>query len=71
MYIVYLCVRVYTCMYAHVCRGQWLALGIFINYSSPHFLRQGFSLNPMLINLDRLGWPMRANCFFPVSTPCQ
>lgn len=39
---------VYMCTLVGVYKGQILALNVFLNLSSPYFLRQNLSLNPKL-----------------------
>lgn len=47
---VYLCVCVHEYVNVHVCAygGQRWQLSVFLNSSSPHFLRWGLSLSPDL-----------------------
>lgn len=48
-----LCTRVHEGTCTCVCGGQKSMLSVFLNYSTPHFLRQDLSLN---LELRDSGW---------------
>lgn len=49
--LVYVCV---VCLFAHLCIGYRLTLGVFHNHSPMYILRWSFSLSSLLTNLARL-----------------